>query len=80
MLMATSAPIAEIRKPPQPLERELDLSDTPAKRDTQGGLRPLAQDSVGFEAVSDLKPSHTLHERPLVSFGAREWRFRRQIA
>ena len=34
--------------------------------DTQGGLGPLTQDAVGFEAVPDLKPFHPFHQVPLV--------------
>ena len=81
MLMRDHAFVAEMRQPPQALERQLDLADAPCERDAQGGLRPLAEDPVGLEPVADLKPFHAVDERALVyAVRSGQRHFRRQIA
>jgi len=52
-----------VRQPPQSLERELDLSNAPGKRNAQSHLRVFAERAVGLETMPDLEALHGFDER-----------------
>ena len=80
MLMSEEGPVAEIGKPPQPLQGQLDLSNPPCKGNTESGERSPANHAILQQTVARLKPADAGSQRALIS--PERWRGRvsRQIA
>ncbi len=59
-------PIAQLRQPPHPLHRELDLPDALCQRNVDGLERVSADHSVRLEAMPRLKTPDGVHDRARV--------------